>query len=82
MDVDDNEFGRGCYVLDIGMQGIRLKKIWVRADYVRMYDLCNEEYEKAERQAPSVVITGQSGVGKSVWIYYAHQQSRLEGPLG
>jgi len=38
---DSDEFGRGCYVLDIGMQGIRLEKIWVRADYVRMYDLCN-----------------------------------------
>lgn len=68
MDVDDNEFGRGCYVLDIGIERIPLQKIWVRADYVQIYDLCNEKYQEAQDQAPCVVIPGQPGVGKRCFV--------------
>ena len=52
------------------MEEIEFKKIRVRPDYIRMYDYCNEHYQKAARRnerAPSVVITGQPGIGKRLF---------------
>ena len=52
------------------MEEIEFKKIRVRPDYIRMYDYCNEHYQKAARRnerAPSVVITGQPGIGQRVF---------------
>ena len=45
--------------------------MWIRKDFMRMYDFCDQWYERvtgsmvsrANKQAPSVVIVGQSGVG-------------------
>jgi hypothetical protein len=69
-EVDDSdpesETGLGCYPLDfqLDLWGSRL---WIRKDYVRMYDFCNQWYdsqhlEQTNIEAPSVVITGQSGI--------------------
>lgn len=76
MEVDDSdpesETGPGCYLLDfqLGLWGSRL---WVRKDYIRLYDFCNQWYGQATSgdfryQAPSVVITGQSGIGRVVFL--------------
>ncbi len=67
MDVDgDGDVGPGCYVLNIGLEDFRPQNIWVRSEYLRMYDYCNEHYSEAvgiNRTAPSIVITGQPGIG-------------------
>jgi hypothetical protein len=76
IEVDDSdpesETGPGCYLLDfqLGLWGSRL---WIRKDYIRMYDFCNQWYGHVTSRdfrhaAPSVVITGQSGIGWVVFI--------------
>ncbi len=72
VDVDDDEIGPGSYILDIGIKGLSYSKIWIRADYIRIYDYCNDHYNRSmsifllsnKKEAPSVVITGQPGIGK------------------
>jgi hypothetical protein len=73
MEVDDSdpesEIGPGCYPLDcqLDLWGSRL---WVRKDYIRMYDFCNKWYGQVPSgryKAPSVVITGQTGIG---WVVF------------
>jgi len=61
-----NDIGASCYGLDLGID-IKYSKLWVREDYIRLYDYCSEWYEEhphsPEQLAPAVVITGQPGVG-------------------
>jgi hypothetical protein len=73
MQVDDrnmeNEMGPGCYVLDIGVDTIGCsQQIWIRQDYIRIYEHCERYYLKVANikspRPPSVVITGQPGIGK------------------
>ena len=71
--VQENDgIGPGCYSLDIGVKGLQTSKIWVRADYIRVYDSCNQIYEDAMCQLfnfrISIAITGQPGVGKHIFI--------------
>jgi hypothetical protein len=35
MDPDDDIIP-GCYIIDIGIEGLDLSKIWIRADYIRI----------------------------------------------
>ncbi len=65
----DGDIGPGCYVLDIGIDDLPIQKVWIRSDYIRMYDYCSNHYERTKRtrinqMAPSVVITGQPGIGR------------------
>jgi len=56
----------GCYLLDIGIRGLDFRKIWVRAEYQRVYNLVEAHYKKPGvpyGQAPAVVVTGQPGIG-------------------
>jgi hypothetical protein len=66
-DDDDNDIGPGCYVLNLDLE-LRCSKMWVRKDYIRIYDYCTRRHEEGPRygreKARSVVITGQPGVGK------------------
>jgi hypothetical protein len=42
-------------------------KLWIRKDYLRIYDFCESRCEYVGSKlprAPSVVITGQPGVGE------------------
>ena len=54
-----------CYVLDIGIRGVE-DKIWVRADYIRMFEFAEEFYAESlnEPRSPCLVITGQPGIGE------------------
>ena len=63
--VDDptNDIGPGCYVLDLGIKFLYPSKLWVRQDYIRIYDYCREEAPTATEDSRSVVITGQPGIG-------------------
>ncbi|KAI0280169.1 hypothetical protein BGY98DRAFT_964997 [Russula aff. rugulosa BPL654] len=80
-DEDEDTVLPGCYVLDINNDGIDLKSIWVRAEYIRIYDYLVEHYNEQINhggRAPSAVITGQPGIGKSTWLYYALRRSLSE----
>jgi hypothetical protein len=60
------EIGPKCFGLDLGVN-IRCSKMWVRQDYIRIYDYCSRRHEEgpssATERARSVVITGQPGIG-------------------
>jgi len=65
-DLDDDDIIPGCYLLDIGIEGLNITKLWVRAEYIRVYDFI-EYYHKnpsfPRERAPAVVVTGQPGIG-------------------
>jgi hypothetical protein len=55
----------GCYALDIAIKGIQFKKIWIRAEYLEIYDYFEDYYNKTEAfgRCPGGVLTGQPGIG-------------------
>ena len=63
---DDGEVGSGCHILNIRIPEIHTK-VWVRKEYIRLYDYCNEYvHSQRENMEPlSVVIFGQPGIGES-----------------
>ena len=63
-DSTDDEIHPGCYVLDINIRGVELKKIWVRADYIRMFKYAEKFYADNLFESPCLVITGQPGIGE------------------
>ncbi|KAI0256323.1 hypothetical protein BJV78DRAFT_1151083 [Lactifluus subvellereus] len=74
LEVDDdgenmgNEIGPGCYPLDFGDEDLGRSKLWIRKDYIRIHDCCEEFYNDITRLksiAPSVIITGQPGIADS-----------------
>ena len=73
MDVDEeededegNEIGPGCGILDFGIPHLKPSRHWIRKDYIRLYKYCDEYMTSSldKDKHPSVVITGQSGIGK------------------
>ena len=62
---DGHDISPRCYVLDIGIQGME-DKIWVRADYIRIFEFAEKFYaESSSNQlSPCLVITGQPGIGE------------------
>jgi hypothetical protein len=66
-DVSDSEEEvdviEGCCFLDI--KEFKIPSIWIRAEYIRIYDALEPCYQKAYMRAPAVVITGQPGIGES-----------------
>jgi len=80
---DDDDITPGCYVLDINNDALRFKRIWIRAEFIRIFNYLVEYYDRitsqdSENTAPSAVITGQPGIGKSVWLYYALRRCLAE----
>jgi hypothetical protein len=74
MDVDvsvevdgDDDIIEGCYFLEIGIEGFQLPRIWIRAEYVRIYNALEDRHRTPYYPplAPAVVITGQPGIGES-----------------
>ena len=65
----EDDINAGCYILDIDIPGIK-EKIWVRADYIRMFKFAEEFYtESVTDRSPCLVITGQrmSGLCNRLW---------------
>jgi hypothetical protein len=63
----EDDFTAGCYFLDIGIENIQNEKLWIRAEYIRMYDYVEAHYKhpgSPKDRPPAVVITGQPGIGK------------------
>ena len=74
MDVDvsgeeelDDDIIEGCYSLEIGIEGFEFPRIWIRAEYIRIYDALEDRYRERSYPylAPAAVITGQPGIGES-----------------
>jgi len=55
------------FALDFDISDFNLK-LWVREDYALLYDHCTAYFNRWKTgsffKAPSVVITGQPGIGK------------------
>ena len=62
---EDNDIIPGCHVLDISIRGAE-EKIWVRADYIRIFEFAEGFYAKnvSGPLSPCLVITGQPGTGE------------------
>jgi hypothetical protein len=66
--VDDpaNDIYPGCCALHLGVDTVT-SNLWVRQDYIRIYDFCRDRYAKgpsSKTERPrSVIITGQPGIG-------------------
>jgi hypothetical protein len=57
------------FAFSFNIEGLNVTSMWVREDYVLLYDECityfaNPVEKKFGSLSPSVVITGQSGIGK------------------
>jgi hypothetical protein len=65
------DYKRGCYVLKLNLKlRLRVTKIWVRAEYLLLYEAI-EEYYKDTIKSPSssaVVLTGQPGCGEFIAV--------------
>ncbi|KAF9518021.1 hypothetical protein BS47DRAFT_426737 [Hydnum rufescens UP504] len=73
---EDEDVLPGCYYLNIDIKGLWPKGLCIRPDYVRIYDALHRDYPLPMDmdligQTPCAVITGQPGIGKSIWIWYA-----------
>jgi hypothetical protein len=62
---EDDDIVPGCYPFSVGIENIT---VWIRPDYIRVYEALQDYYEKATKQSgrtPSAVVTGQPGNGES-----------------
>ncbi|KAM6503293.1 hypothetical protein JOM56_000236 [Amanita muscaria] len=78
----DDDILPDCYVLDISIRYMP-RSLWIRADYIRIFDCFQAHYDKYTKpkpkgKTPSAVLTGQPGIGKSFWIYYAARRLLAE----
>ena len=67
-DPDGSEVVRGCFTLNFLSGGRTVSQLWVRKDYLRIYDSCDHHCQFAldkETLSPTAIITGQPGVGES-----------------
>jgi hypothetical protein len=71
-DEEDEDLIPGCYFLDMSVAGIE-PSIWIRADYIRIYDRLEAHYAKvgSRGRAPAAVLTGQPGIGE--WSSIIHR---------
>ncbi|KAH9083658.1 hypothetical protein EDB83DRAFT_2212994 [Lactarius deliciosus] len=83
---DDADEGEGegdapGFILKLGIPGIWRSELLVRKEYIRLYEYCDKylESRRNKQTPPSVVITGQPGVGKSYWVTYALCRCLTEG---
>ena len=69
----DDDIIPGCYVLDLGIAGLPFAKIWIRAEYIRIFNYLQAYYDRPRMNnlAPAVVITGQPGIGESLLALWA-----------
>ena len=66
-DERDDDYVPGCYELDIGENPFLWRsKIWVRADYIRVYEAIESRYNFCyfSNTPQSVVLTGHPGTGE------------------
>ena len=62
---EDEDDIPGCYPFSVGIEDIT---VWIRADYICVYEALEDYYENAMKRSgrtPSAVVTGQPGIGES-----------------
>ena len=62
----DDDVIPGCYMLDIGIEGFRISKMWIRAEYIRIFNYIEDFFKQPgipSGSSPCAVITGQPGIG-------------------
>jgi hypothetical protein len=69
MDLDEDVDGdiiSGCYALDLNVEAKAVPSIWIRADYIRIYDALQKHYNNIVNRlwTPGAVVTGQPGIGQ------------------
>ena len=67
---EDQDVIPGCYPFNVGIEDIT---VWIRADYIRVFEGLQRSFEKAMKQrgrTPSAVITGQPGVGEFPYLRF------------
>lgn len=68
----DGELIPGCYELCICPNPVSdVSKIWIRADYIRVYEYAESRYDLCyrRRKAQAVVVTGPPGIGECDYLY-------------
>jgi hypothetical protein len=68
----DDDIIPGCYALDISIPRIPVSHLWIRADYIRVFNYFQAFYDKHAKpmaKVPSGVLTGQPGIGKSSYCF-------------
>ena len=76
---EDDGIIPGCYVLDIGIDGIVPSTLWIHPDYIRIYEALQDHYDRKAKprdRAPSAVLTGAPGVGESRCFASSAQYSK------
>ena len=65
-DESDDDIIEGCHFLKIDIEDFKYPLIWVRAEYIRMYNALEAHYRVpvCPYLAPAVIITGQPGIGE------------------
>ena len=63
---DDDDLIKGPSILNIDIDGLPFPKIFIRAEYIRVYDLLDhrELSRFPNHLAPAAVLTGQPGNGE------------------
>src|ERR1700722_7090551 len=63
---DDDDLIPGCDFLYSDIETFPYRKIWIRAEYIRIYDAIEAWYDEPSilPMAPAMVITGQPGIGE------------------
>jgi hypothetical protein len=67
----DDDIIPGCYVLDISIPGMQVSHLWIRADYIRVFNFFQtfyDDYARPMAKVPSCVLTGHPGIGESACI--------------
>ena len=75
----DGDIGPGCYVLDID-DGFRRKKVWIRSEYIRLYDQCTNHYNRClgKRALSLVNLASVSSFFRFVSLIYLTDMTILE----
>jgi hypothetical protein len=72
---EEDEIGPGTGILDIGIKDLEPSKLWIRKEYIRLYEHCHRYFKNCDNMhmVPSVVITGQPGIGEHFTLLsYGH----------
>jgi hypothetical protein len=69
---DEYDIMPGCYLLEIGIDGLEYSKFWIRSDYIRAYDRVEEHFKTrapTNNRPPAAVLTGQPGIGAFLFLF-------------
>ncbi|KAH9974661.1 hypothetical protein BGW80DRAFT_1204772 [Lactifluus volemus] len=77
---EDADIVPGCFVLrfEDRLRFMEYRSIWIRAEYIRIYNFVEKLYAKDKNSKYPVVILGKPGVGKTYWLFYTLRRCLAE----